>query len=206
MNKVLNLPNSITIARLILAVVLFVMMSQYSQREPQPWKLDWAAGLFIFAALTDSIDGYLARRLGQVTVLGRLLDPLVDKVLVCGAFILLAGPAFVGQDGVNVTGVQAWMVVVIVGRELLVTGLRGINESMGYSFPASIHGKVKMWVQSITIAILLLLIAHESTWASDDWAGLLRTCLVWMTVVVTALSAIHYMIQSRVVLAETTSS
>ncbi len=204
MTRALNLPNSITIARLFLAVIFFALMSQYSQRDPQPWMLDWAAGLFIFAALTDSLDGYLARRLGQVTVLGRVLDPLVDKMLVCGAFILLSGPAFVGRDGVNVTGVQAWMVVVIVGRELLVTGLRGINESFGHSFPASIHGKIKMWVQSITIAVIPVLIAHETTWAADNWADLLRTSLVWLAVAATALSAIQYMIQSRFVLSETT--
>ncbi len=206
MTKALNLPNSITIVRLCLAVVFFALLSQYSQRDPEPWKLDWAAGLFIFAALTDSLDGYLARKLGQVTVLGRLLDPLVDKVLVCGAFILYCGPAFVGRDGVNVTGVQAWMVVLIVGRELLVTGLRGINESMGHSFPASVHGKIKMWVQSITIAVIPLLIAHNNTWASGDWANLLQTSCVWFAVIATVLSAVQYVIQSRFVLTETPSA
>jgi len=205
MTNALNLPNSITIARLFLAVGVFFLMSQYSQRDPEPWKLDWAAGLFIFAALTDSLDGYLARKLGKVTVLGRVLDPLVDKILICGTFILLSGAAFVDRDGVNVTGVQAWMVVVIVGRELLVTGLRGINESLGYSFPASVHGKIKMWVQSITIATIPILIAHHATWAADNWAELLRTTLVWLAVAVTVLSAIQYMFQSRFVLFETSS-
>ena len=116
MKTALNLPNQITIARLALAIVFFILLSQYSQVVPKPWMLDLAATIFVLAAATDFLDGYLARKRGQVTALGRVLDPLVDKVLVCGAFILLAGRPFVDATGHNVTEVHAWMVVVIVGR------------------------------------------------------------------------------------------
>ena len=120
----------------------------------------------------------------------------------CGVFILFAGQGFVDNTGKNVAGVQAWMVVVIVGRELLITGLRGFSESRGHSFGASIHGKMKMWVQSITAPVVLFLVAHQHTWAVGAWAHWLKIGLVWLTVVVTALSALHYIIKSRHILEE----
>src|SRR3989304_1473760 len=95
MKTALNLPNRITLARLGLAVAFFVLLSQYSQRSPKAWMLDLAVVMFIVAAATDIVDGYIARKRGLVTPLGRVLDPLVDKVLVCGAFILFVGPGFV---------------------------------------------------------------------------------------------------------------
>ena len=198
MTTALNLPNQITFGRLILAIAFFALLSQYTQRAPNPALLDAAAALFIIAALTDFLDGYLARKWRQVTTLGRVLDPLVDKVLVCGAFILFAGPSFVNEAGENVTEVRAWMVVVIVGRELLVTGLRGFNESIGQSFGASLYGKIKMWMQSIAAPTILFIIAHEDAVGSSS-AGLKRT-LAWLTTIVTALSMVQYLIRSRHIL------
>lgn len=200
MSSALNLPNQITLGRLSLAVVFFVLLSQYSHREPQPWMLDVSAGIFILAALTDILDGYLARSRGLVTSLGRVLDPFADKLLVCGAFILFAGSGFVGKDGFNATRTSAWMVVVIVGRELLVSGLRGFNEAAGRAFGASVYGKIKMWVQSITVPAILLLVAHEHHRFFVSWADVTKTILVWLTVVVTAVSAIQYLFRSRHIL------
>ena len=93
----INLPNQLTIARLILSVVFFILLAQYNHRDPDRpiWMLDVAFGVFIIAALTDILDGYLARSRGLVTALGRILDPLADKVLICGAFILFLGIGFV---------------------------------------------------------------------------------------------------------------
>ena len=204
MSTALNLPNQITIARLGLAIVFFVLLSQYSQRQPQPGLLDVAVVLFIVAASTDILDGYLARKRGQVTALGRVLDPLVDKVLVCGTFILFVGPQFVDDAGHNVTEVTAWMVVVIVGRELLVTGLRGFSESMGKSFGASVYGKLKMWMQSIAAPAILFIVAHEQAWGWGDSARTVKATLVWLTVIITVLSTIHYLIRSRYILEEGT--
>ncbi len=200
MRVYLNLPNQITLSRLGLAIIFFVLLSQYSQQEPSPWILDVGAVIFIVAAVTDILDGYLARRRGEVTPLGRVLDPLVDKVLVCGAFILFTGPRFVDATGHNVTEVSAWMVVVIVGRELLVTGLRGFNESLGISFGASVYGKLKMWMQSIAAPAILFIVAHEEAWGVV--AGPFKKTLVWLTVVVTALSTIVYLVRSRHILEE----
>jgi CDP-diacylglycerol--glycerol-3-phosphate 3-phosphatidyltransferase len=200
MTTALNLPNQITIARFGLAVVFFVLLSNYSQAAPRLAMLDIAAMVFIVAAVTDIVDGYIARKWGQVTALGRVLDPLVDKVLVCGAFILFAGRSFVDAEGHNVTEVRAWMVVVIVGRELLVTGLRGFNESIGKSFGASVYGKVKMWMQSIAVPAILLVIAHDEAWGAA--AVPIKKTLVWLTVIVTALSTVVYLIRSRHILEE----
>jgi len=167
---------------------------------PKPVMLDVAAVIFIIAAVTDILDGYLARKWGQVTALGRVLDPLVDKVLVCGAFVLFAGQPFVDGTGHNVTEVRAWMVVVIVGRELLVTGLRGFHESIGISFGASLYGKLKMWMQSIAAPAILFIVAHEEVWGTA--AEPTKKTLVWLTVIITALSTLVYLIRSRHILEE----
>ncbi len=202
MSSALNLPNKITLSRLVLAIIFFVLLSQYSQRSPKPWLLDLSVILFLVAAATDLLDGYLARSRGLITPLGRVLDPLVDKVLICGAFILFAGPMFIDVNGVNVTQVSAWMVVVIVGRELLVTGLRGFNEAQGKPFGALLHGKIKMWMQSIAAPAILLLIAHEEAWLSATTARQIKLGLVWLTVLATVLSMGQYLARARSILDE----
>ncbi|MEK6797691.1 MAG: CDP-diacylglycerol--glycerol-3-phosphate 3-phosphatidyltransferase [Planctomycetota bacterium] len=202
MNAALTLPNQITIARLGLALIFFFVLSLYSHRAPQPLFLDAATAIFVLAAGSDFLDGYIARKRGLVTPLGRVLDPLVDKVLVCGAFILFVGPAFVDAEGHNVTEVRGWMVVVIVGRELLVTGLRGFNESIGRAFGSSLHGKIKMWMQSIAAPAILFVVAHEGSWLSLSTGRTIKLVLVWSTVVVTALSMGQYLARSRHILEE----
>ena len=135
-----NVPNSLTVGRLGLSVVVFVLIGQEQ----------WFAALVVFglAALSDALDGYLARKLNQETPLGRQLDPLVDKVIVAGCYSYLLT--------FKETGLQPWMVTAIVGRELIVTGLRGIVESAGHQFPADWFGKAKMVLQcAVLIGILL---------------------------------------------------
>lgn len=202
----LNIPNQITLARLALAIIFFVVLSQYSQRTSPAWKLDVAMAVFIVAAGSDFIDGYLARKWKMVTPLGRVLDPMVDKVLICGAFILFLAPGFVGADGRNVTEMRGWMVVVIVGRELLVTGLRGFNESQGRAFGASLHGKVKMWIQSFAVPVILFLVAHERRLMSAPTATNIKLAIVWVTVLVTALSMLQYLARSRHILEESAAA
>lgn len=200
MSKALNVPNQITLTRLALAILFFTLLAQYSHRDPQPLLLDIANALFIIAATTDILDGYLARKWGMETYLGRILDTFVDKVLICGAFILFIGPGFVDEHGKNVTGVQAWMAVLIVGRELLMIGLRDFSESQGMAFAPSVWGKMKMWMQSIAAPILMLLVAHERDWGEPGWADDIKLLVVWITVLVTLLSCGHYLFQSRHIL------
>src|SRR5215831_10017300 len=146
---VFNLPNQLTAARAGLAVVLFIFIALH-------W---WIACLIVFtlAAITDYLDGYLARKQGLTSTLGRNLDPLVDKILICGAFIFLLPVA-----GANV---DPWMVSVVVTCEMVVTSLRSFIENRGGSFGAAWPGKLKMGLQC---AALLAVFLYFS-WRSVEW-------------------------------------
>ena len=136
-----NVPNLLSAARIPLADALFACIV-YGL---------WLAGLIVFlaAAATDWLDGWWARRYGPLSLVGRNLDPLADKVLVCGAFIYLAT--------VPETGILPWMVTVVVSRELVVTGIRGIVEATGQKFGADWFGKLKMALQCAAIIGVLLI-------------------------------------------------
>lgn len=199
-----NLPNQITIGRLGLAIVFIAVLAQFSaaERPPRYWLLDVSAVLFIIASLSDIADGYLARKHNQVTSFGRVIDPFVDKVLVCGAFILFVGAGFV-KDGANVTDVAPWMAVLILCRELFVTGIRGFSEAKGESFAATVYGKAKMVLQSVTAAWILFTVAHPEGLLGQPFFVNGRKVLVWATVIGTALSMIAYLGMARTILAET---
>ena len=198
----INLPNQITLARLVVTIIFFVLLARYDQESPTPVLLNVCFVLFVVAAVTDILDGYLARRQNQVTSLGRVLDPFVDKVLICGVFVFFASDGFVDASDRNVTGVQAWMVVLILGRELLVTGLRGFSESQGESYGAALSGKLKMFVQSVTAGAILVIVANADTVLGNRPFQLLRTGLIWLTVVITTVSMLQYLIRSKNILAE----
>ena len=152
-NPIFNLPNQLTMLRLVLAVVMFVFMEL---------EFYWTSlVLFILAAISDWFDGYFARKYGMVTKLGRILDPFADKVIICGAFIFLTTiPTLIEVPW----GLRPWMVAVIVCRELLVTSLRGIMEGAGSDFSAKWSGKWKMAVQCFAaIACLLYLAVPEAS-------------------------------------------
>src|SRR3954470_11436281 len=146
-----NVPNTLTMSRLVLAVAVFALIA-YGQ---------FFAALAVFgvASLTDALDGYFARLLGQDTAIGRQLDPLVDKVIVAGAFIYLLTVAE--------TGVQPWMVTTIVVRELLIQGLRSHLEGQGQAFGAKMAGKLKTLVQCISISAILLSLSVQPL--NDSW-------------------------------------
>ncbi len=200
----INLPNQITLSRLVVAIGFFALLAQYSIGA-SPALLYVCLAMFLVAAISDYLDGYYARKRDEVTALGRILDPFVDKVLVCGAFVLLAGPAFSKGNGANVAGLESWMVVVILGRELLVTGLRGFSESRGVRFGAEFVGKAKMWIQTITVSVLLLTVA---IFGGDGGATveIVQRSFVWLTVVVTAASLLTYLIKARDIFAEASPS
>ncbi len=201
----INLPNQITIARLGLAIVFFCFLAAYNVREapPRTWLLDVSAIVFLVAALSDIVDGYLARKHNQITSFGRVIDPFVDKILVIGAYTFLAGDGFLAASGQKVSNVEAWMVVIILGRELLVTSLRGITEASGCSFAANVYGKAKMALQSTTVVWILLTLAHPAGLA---FFAYFRPALVYLTVIVTFLSVIPYMRMARGVLMQTSVS
>ncbi|MHB9081046.1 MAG: CDP-diacylglycerol--glycerol-3-phosphate 3-phosphatidyltransferase [Pirellulaceae bacterium] len=171
-----NVPNQLTTLRLILSIVVFVLI---------PWKLYFSATIvFVIAASTDWIDGYWARRYGQVTKLGRVFDPFVDKIIICGAFILLAAEPK--------SGIQAWMAVVVVGREMLVTTLRSFIEQSGGDFSAKMAGKLKMVFQCVAVVASLLLLLHMTGKpAMWPWLAEMLEIAVPVTVWVAMISTIY---------------
>ena len=139
----MNLPNALTVLRIFLVPVLVVVLLTRARTDEG---LMLGMGIFGLAVLTDYLDGYFARRRNQVTKLGILLDPIADKLLTAAAFLSL----------VEMDAVPAWMVMIILGRELAVTGLRNVAAGWGHLIPASGLGKAKMVAQVVAIFLLLL--------------------------------------------------
>ncbi len=170
--SIYNVPNALTTIRFALAIAVMVLipMGRYTS----------ALVVFSIAASTDWMDGYWARKYGQVTKLGRIFDPFVDKIIICGTFIALVE--------VPASGVASWMATIVVGRELLVTSLRGMIEGAGGDFSAKQLGKWKMVLQcAAVIAILLSLIFPETRplW----WLG---QVLLWAAIALTVYSGYDY--------------
>jgi len=168
----MNLPNALTLARIFLVPIVVVMLLTVKIRD---WAL-WGAGLFLAAALTDILDGYLARRRKQVTTLGRLLDPIADKLLISSALISL----------VQLKIAPAWMVVIIIGREFAVSGLRSIAASEGFSIDVSPLGKGKM-VAQVAAVVGLILGRRYGGWIRDT-----ANLLLWAVVLFALISMVQY--------------
>ena len=179
-----NLPNQLTGLRLILAVIMLATIAA------EHYLL--AMVLFIVAAGTDWLDGYFARKWGQVTTLGRILDPFADKVIICGTFIfLLAIPRMTEVP----LGLRAWMVVVIVGRELLVTALRSFIEDQGSDFSANWSGKLKMILQCIAAPVCLFYLDQIPAGAdAPPWLWWLLVGSLWSAVILTVYSGLVYIL------------
>ncbi|HOW71803.1 MAG TPA: CDP-diacylglycerol--glycerol-3-phosphate 3-phosphatidyltransferase [Phycisphaerae bacterium] len=197
-----NLPNQITLGRLVLAIIFFVCLARYDARVvvPASGLLDWCTALFLVAALSDIVDGYLARKWNEVTSFGRVIDPFVDKILVIGGYVFLAGEGFVDPGGRMVSDVSGWMVVVILGRELLVTSLRGVTEASGKAFGANLHGKAKMFLQSFTIVWILVTVAHPY---GSSILVQARPFVIYLMIAVTLLSGVSYVWAAKGVLSQT---
>jgi CDP-diacylglycerol--glycerol-3-phosphate 3-phosphatidyltransferase len=177
----LNLPNLITLSRLVLALVLFWLIDMGGH-----WLA--ATALFVIAASTDFLDGYIARRYGLVTKVGRILDPFVDKVIIGGAFMFLA----MHRD----SGVNAWIVFIVIGREMFVTSLRSVLEQEGKDFSAVMSGKIKMVVQCAAVAGSLLFLEYGTGSASKQTLVFVRDALLWFSVAVTLYSGYEYVIRA----------
>jgi CDP-diacylglycerol--glycerol-3-phosphate 3-phosphatidyltransferase len=170
---VFNLPNQLTAGRLVLGIILFVLI------EHEEWI--WSMAVFALAAFTDWLDGYIARLQGLTSTLGRNLDPLVDKVVVCGAYIfLIKHPQ---------AGLSPWMVVMVVAREFIITGLRSFMENMGATFGAEWLGKIKMVLQCAALFAIFLALGEHGVYAFN----VLRDILIWSMLIATALSGLQYL-------------
>lgn len=207
-----KLPNQLTIARLVLAVIFFALLAWYN--SPSPTLLNVCFGIYIVAGITDILDGYLARKWNITSAFGRITDPFVDKVLVCGAYALLTGsnfsyaatpgiPLFEANwphwiTGHMVSAVQAWMVVAVIAREFIVSGIRGYSESLGTKFPATAWGKAKMFTQSVAICTVLY---QQANLTQTPWAIYLKLIVVWLSVIFTFVSGFAYVNRARAVFA-----
>ncbi|MSU78891.1 MAG: CDP-diacylglycerol--glycerol-3-phosphate 3-phosphatidyltransferase [Gemmataceae bacterium] len=171
---VFNLPNQLTAARLGLGIILFVFI------EHHQWL--WCIAIFALAAFTDWLDGYIARLQGLVSTLGRNLDPLVDKVVICGAYVFLLSHK-------EESALTPWMVVIVISRELIITGLRSFLENLGANFGAEWLGKIKMVLQCAALFTIFLALEFKPN-SVFEWA---RDICVWSMLFATALSGLQYL-------------
>ena len=178
--EVFNVPNQVTAARLLVAIIVFVLIPLHAYLS--------ALLFFLIAASTDWIDGYWARKYGQITQLGRIFDPFADKIIICGAFILLA----VEMKGIR-WGIQGWMAVIVVGREMLVTALRSFIERAGGDFSATMAGKVKMVLQCAAVVAALVVLNYDGE-PVPTWVLVASAICIWSAVLATIWSGAGYIV------------
>lgn len=191
-----HLPNILTFGRLVLTIVFLIMLLMsprfYAQGErPFPDFLDYAFIIFVIAGLTDVIDGPIARRLNIATKFGRMLDPLIDKVLVCGAFIcfvIIGEPKLFDFKPTTMAAIQWSTAGIIILREVYVTALRHIAEARGVNFAATASGKIKMFIQTFAIGTVVIKIAHVQT---ATWGYWFATITLAITLLVTIISGLR---------------
>jgi len=205
-----HIPNALTASRFVLAGVFVALLSTghpVFAADPAADRISVlldestavlivAALVFVLAALTDALDGQLSRLWGVQSRLGRIMDPLADKVLVLGGFVLLASPTFAapgpGGGTYQISGVAAWMVIVILTREMLVTSIRGMYEAEGFDFSAGRIGKLKMIAQSIAVPLILVIVALLPARVGDAGRWWILG-VAWGVTAITAASAWPYM-------------
>ena len=186
-----NIPNLITFSRLILTFVLLALIDIGGM-----WIT--CTVIFVIAVITDVIDGYLARAWDQITVLGRITDPFVDKVIIGGTLIFLTNQPQ--------SGIDPWITLIVIGREMFVTGLRSVLEGHGVDFSAQWTGKLKMLIQSITIPLCLISLSPEFiNLLAENKVGFLslRDWLVRGMVGITLYSGLEYTWRGLRLLSET---
>jgi len=201
-----NAPNLLTLSRVLLAIVFFVIIplgGRWDTSHQSFWYLT-ALVIFLLAILTDWLDGYVARKYHLETAFGRISDPFVDKLLVCGAFIMFAiylagNPYMISESGrhFHLANIAPWMAVIITAREFLISALRGFAESRNIKFGANVWGKQKMAFQSIAICAIL---AQQAIFNYRPAFAAAATVLIWLAVVSTILSGVLYIFRAKKVL------
>jgi len=176
-----NLPNQITTGRLALAVVLFVLLETVCRDAYDGFWWYAAFVLYIVTVFTDGLDGYLARSRGQITAFGRIVDPLADKIVICGVLVLAS---VLPQTAALV---PPWIVLVVLAREFLVSGLRGFLEGRGMGFPARWEGKAKLIIQAWYCGAAIFY--PGSRWG---WCEKTAEFFLWATLAITVWSAVTY--------------
>jgi CDP-diacylglycerol--glycerol-3-phosphate 3-phosphatidyltransferase len=192
-----QIPNILTLGRFVLTVI-FLIMVLYSPRlyadgeRPFPDFLDIAFILFVVAGLTDMVDGTIARKLGVASKFGRMMDPLADKVLVCGAFIcfaIIGEPKLFDFKPLTMTVIQWSVAAIIIAREAYVTILRHIAEARGINFAATVSGKIKMFLQSFAIGTVVIRMAHVQGATWGYWFTTITFAIMLAVTVISGLRA-----------------
>lgn len=183
----MTLANKVTSGRFV-GTLVFLALLGWGGRRRDVDLLTAAFVVFQITAWTDLLDGYLARKYGQVTHFGRIADPLVDKILVCGAFIF-----FLTIPPLNAI-FTAWFAVVVLGREFLVSGVRGASEAAGIPFPANAWGKIKTFVQNLAVGWG---VGHAAWLPDSGWSTRILTILMWGSLAATVISGATYALNAR---------
>jgi CDP-diacylglycerol--glycerol-3-phosphate 3-phosphatidyltransferase len=194
----MNIPNLITVSRLVITAGVFVCLELAPRHSVVAQGLvgeviepEWiwvAFVLFLIAAFTDFLDGYLARRWNLVTAFGRVADPFADKVLIAGSLVTLL------QFPAATTVLTTWYVVIVIAREFLVTAIRGVVEASGKPFPADRLGKWKMVTQCWTVGALMTMVAGTDIWVwAAQWG-------FWISLALTVVSGLNYVVKARAIL------
>ncbi len=185
----MNLPNSITMSRIVMIPLLLWFLSSHAPLRGGHGEQEILASiLFILVSVTDGLDGYLARKRAQITTMGMLLDPIADKIMVAAALIALVA--------YNPQVVKVWMVVVIIGREFLISGLRAIASSAGFTIQASDLGKLKTVIQIVCV-VSAILAHHWHQWQVGflivpvEW---IAVAAIYFAMAMSAISAIDYFV------------
>ena len=188
----MTLANKVTSGRFFLCIAYYLLLSLCTGNN-DPAQRDVGMMTLIFVifqiiAWSDLLDGYLARKYKEVTTFGRIADPLVDKILVCGSFIFFL--TIRPLDGVF----PAWFVVVVLGREFLVSGIRGAAEAAGIAFPASFWGKAKTLVQNVTVGTA---IGYAAWLPNSARTRTVTLAFMWASLIATVLSGLTYVLAAR---------
>ena len=192
-----QIPNILTFGRFVLTVIFLIMLLYsprfYAQGElPFPGFLDVAFILFVVAGLSDMVDGAIARKLGVASKFGRMMDPLADKALVCGAFIcfaIIGEPKLFDFEPVTMAIIRWSVAAIIILREVYVTVLRHIAEARGINFAATVSGKIKMFLQSFAIGTVVIKMAHVQTATWGYWFTTITFALMLIVTIISGLRA-----------------
>lgn len=188
-----QIPNILTGGRLVLSVV-FLLMVLFEPKLPAdrdmsfPGYLDYAFIIFVIAGLTDLFDGFAARKLNVASKFGRMVDPVADKILICGSFVVFAlidQPKLFDFTKTQRDVIQWGFAGVIIAREAFVTVLRHYSEAKGIKFPATVSGKLKMFVQTFAVGTIVIKMAHVQT---ALWGYWFTTITYLVTILITVIS------------------
>lgn len=189
-------PNRITAVRFVGSLALFALFALIDEANPRGWMMVTAFWLFIGVAFSDALDGWMARKYDLETAFGRIADPFCDKVLILGSMVFLAVHSFSRE------WMPAWIVVVVLAREFLVTGIRGYVESLGMNFGADWFGKIKMIAQSLAVGFLMGMFTFPWNDTLFELLGWITHALVWITLLTSVGSGYNYVRKTQRLLSE----